>query len=404
MEFRYIAATQSGVTRRGTLQAASRDEVVQWLRQRNLSVLSVMGRKGGLLSSGQSAGSLGRVSQLDKVLFIRHVAIMLRAGLSLVEALTIVQEQTNSKKMKWVIGQLIKDVSNGKTLSRALSRHGRVFSSIVIGMVGVGESSGTLEENLDYIGNELEKDYELRRKVRSALLYPVIVLSATVLLGIGLSIFILPRLVQLFSTFRVELPKVTAIFLSIATFLVDYGWYVLGALAALIFLWRITLRLPSVQHAMDYLYLRLPVFSRLIANAQLARITRILSLLLKSGVTINESLAITAGAIENSVYRVQLAAAKEGVQKGKTLASMLSDEKYFPKMASRMVGVGERTGKLDESLGYLAAFYEDEVDAATKNLSTILEPALLLFIGVVLGFLAVAIISPIYQFTGSLEP
>ncbi len=352
----------------------------------------------------ESVGAFGRVSSVDKLLFIRHLAIMLRSGLSLGEALQIVAEQTNSKRLQSIIGQLIRDVSNGMTLADAMRRHTRIFTSIMTGMIDVGESSGTLEENLDYIGTELEKDYELRRKIRSAMLYPIIVLSATLVLGIGLSIFILPRLVQLFSTFRVELPAITSVFLSIANFLITYGWYLVGGLAVLIIAWRATARLEPVRRVLDHIYIRLPIFSHLIINAQLARITRILSLLLKSGITINESLAITGNAVENLLYRDELSMAKEGVQKGKNLSTMLSDDRYFPKMASRMIGVGERTGKLDESLGYLASFYEDEVDTATKNLSTILEPALLLFIGLVLGFLAVAIISPIYQFTGSLQP
>lgn len=404
MEFRYIAVTSRGMTRRGTLEAGSRDEAIQRLRQRSLSILSISLVKRGVFGAAETVSSFGRVSSIDKLLFIRHLAIMLRSGLSLGEALAIVGEQTSSKRFQSVIAQLIHDVSNGMTLSGAMARHARVFTSIMIGMIDIGESSGTLEENLDYIATELEKDYELRRKVRSAMLYPVIVLSATLALGVGLSIFILPRLVQLFSTFRVELPGTTAVFLRIANFLIEYGWYVLGVCVVCIIAWRVTARLGPVRRVLDIVYIHLPVFSHLIINAQLARITRVLSLLLKSGITINESLVITGKAIENSLYREQLIAAKEGVQKGQALATMLGNERYFPKMASRMVSVGERTGKLDESLGYLASFYEDEVDNATKNLSTILEPALLLFIGLVLGFLAVAIISPIYQFTGSLQP
>ncbi len=404
MEFRYIAATTTGVMRRGTLEAASREEAAQRLRQRNLSVLAITGRTGRLINQSMGDFGLARVSALDKVLFTRHLALMLRAGLSLVEALDTIQSQTPSKKLKQVVKQLIQDVSNGKTLADAMSRHHRVFSMIFIGMVRIGESSGTLEENLDYIAGELEKDYELKRKVRSALLYPTVVLSATIVIGTGLSIFILPRLVQLFSTFRVALPPITVVFLNIATFLVRYGWYVLGAVVVLAVLFRVALLTARVRRLVDRSYLRLPIIKNLIRNAYLARITRIVSILLKSGITINESIDITARAIENSVYRDQLERAQSGVQKGQTLSSLLDDVRYFPTMASRMIGVGERTGKLDESLRYLAAFYEDEVDNATKNLATVLEPALLLFIGVVLGFLAIAIISPIYQFTGSLQP
>lgn len=402
MEFRYIATTPRGVVQRGTLAADTSTDVVQQLRQRNLSVLSIAAQSTGFAVAGMG-GFGGRVGSLDKVIFARHLAIMLRAGLSLVEALDTIQGQNESRTMKSVVAELIRNVSNGKSLGDSMSRYPRVFSSIMVGMIRIGEASGTLEENLEYIASELEKDFELRRKVKSALLYPGIVLSATVILGIGLSIFILPKLVQLFDTFRIALPPTTAVFLSIASFLVDYGWYVLGGVGLFIIGLRVALVAPPVRRIMHHLYLRLPVVQRLIRNANIARLTRIVSILLKSGITINESLGITAQAIENSVYRDLLTTAQAGVQKGQTLSSIFATSTYIPDMATRMIGVGERTGKLDSSLGYLASFYEEEVDAATKNLSTVLEPTLLIIIGVVLGFLAVAIISPIYQFTGSLQ-
>ncbi|MBI5037466.1 MAG: type II secretion system F family protein [Candidatus Kerfeldbacteria bacterium] len=402
MDYRYIATTPRGIVQRGTLAADTATDVAQQLRQRNLSILSIAPATGGF-SLTNTSGLGGRVGALDKVIFARHLAIMLRAGLSLVESLDTIQGQNASQTMQRVVAELIRDVSNGKSLGDAMSRYPRVFTSIMVGMIRIGEASGTLEENLEYIASELEKDYELKRKVKSALLYPGIVLSATVVLGIGLSIFILPKLVQLFDTFRIALPPTTVVFLSIATFLVDYGWYVLAGAAVCIIGLRVALVAPPVRRVMHRLYLRMPVVQRLIRNANIARLTRIVSILLKSGITINESLGITAQAIENTVYRDLLMSAQVGVQKGQTLSSIFATSQYIPDMATRMIGVGERTGKLDSSLGYLASFYEEEVDAATKNLSTVLEPTLLIIIGLVLGFLAVAIISPIYQFTGSLQ-
>lgn len=406
MDFNYIVSTTSGAIKRGVVAAATKEDALSWLRHRSWSVISVNLITKKLSSSLAIGGTLflGRVTALDKIIFVRHMAIMLRSGLSLVESLKIIEDQTPSKQMKRIMQRVIHQVTNGMGLADSLAQHKKYFSGVIIGMVKVGEASGTLEENLEYIGTELEKSYELRRKIRSAMIYPGIVLSATFILGIALSVFILPRLVQMFSTFRIELPTITKVFLNIASFLVSYGWALLGLMAVLIVVVRILAVAAVSKPFFHRLYLHVPLFKKMIKNAHIARVTRTMSLLLKSGVTINEALAITADVVDNVVYKDELVRAQIGVQKGQTLATMLSNEEFVPKMANRMIGVGERTGKLDESLAYLASFYEDEVDNATRNLSSVLEPVLLLIIGVVLGFLAVAIISPIYQFTGSLQP
>lgn len=406
MEFNYVATSRTGDVERGTLSAASKDAVAKMLQARDLLIIAIE-KKEGAARLGSTAGRkvfhFWHVSTLDKVIFARHLSIMIRSGLSLTEALATIEEQTASKRMQSIIKDIAKGVTNGETLTACLAKYPKAFTGVFIGMVQVGEASGTLERNLDYIASELEKDYELQRKVKSAMIYPIIVLIATFILGTGLTIFILPKLVKMFSTFHMTLPIVTKIFLAIANFLVAYGVYALIGVVFLTFLLRFLAKTKATMPFFHMINLHLPVVKHIAQNINLARFSRVLAILLKSGVTINESLAITASVLTNVHYRREVERAVSEVKKGKSLAAVLSHEQYISKMANRMIAVGERSGKLEESLFYLADFYEAEVNNATKNLSTVIEPVLLIVIGVILGFLAVAIISPIYQFTGSLQ-
>ncbi len=405
MEYQYIATTRSGEVQRGSFEADSAEKVKTHLREKRLLPISVRGKKKKFhLKKQVGAGRLGRfkVSLLDRVIFARHLSIMLRSGLSLAEALDVLFDQAQSDKMKKIIKDIRGHVLNGETLAASLDRFPKVFSGIFTGMVKVGEASGTLERNLEYVASQLERDYELRRRVRSAMMYPVIVLSATVILGVVLSVFILPKLVRMFESFRMELPTMTKAFLNLANFLVDYGWYLLGGGVVLIVFFSFIVRTPAAKPVLHKLTLQIPILKRLSKGLNLARTTRALSILLKSGVPITESITITSHVVNNIYFQRELQGALKALKQGRSLASALTNETYVPKMANRMINVGEKSGHLEESLAYLASFHEEEVNNITRNLSSIIEPILLIVIGVVLGLLAVAIISPIYQFTGSL--
>jgi len=405
MEYQYIATTASGQLKKGVYSSTSKEKVRAYLELQKLHVVSIQPLEKKISSSRLGAKSIGWGKSLivDKMLLAKHLSVMLKAGLSLSDALSGAMEQISSKKMKIILNRILEQINNGQTLASGLSLYPKVFSGIFIGMVRVGESSGTLERNLNYISSELSKDYELRRKVKAAMIYPIIILSGTVILGTGLTIFILPKLVDMFNSFRLELPATTKIFLGFATFLVSYGIYALIALIGLLFLLRFLIKSSKTRPFFHKLYLKIPIFKSLIKNINLTRSCRALSILLKSGVTINESLEITAIVVENVKYREALNNAVLIIKKGRPLSEALNESLYFPGMVKKMVSVGEKTGKLEESLAYLADFYEEEVNSTTKNLSTLIEPILLVVIGVILGLLAVAIISPIYQFTGSLS-
>ena len=405
MEYQYIATTRSGEVRHGSYEAESEEKVRTYLQEQQLLPIKVhkIKKKFHLRQqTGMGRSGRFRVSLLDRVIFARHLSIMLRAGLSLVEALDVLLDQAQSTKMQKIVKDIRKHVINGETLATSLNRFPGVFSGIFIGMVKVGEASGTLERNLEYIASQLERDYDLRRRVRAAMMYPIIVLSATLILGVVLSVFILPKLVRMFESFRMELPTITKAFLDLANFLVEYGWYVLGGLVVLIIFSSFIFRTPAAKPVLHKLTLQIPILKRLSKGLNLARMTRALSILLKSGVPITESIDITSRVVNNICFQRELQSSLKALQQGRTFASALTDERYVPKMANRMINVGEKSGHLEESLAYLASFHEEEVNNITKNLSNIIEPILLIVIGIVLGLLAVAIISPIYQFTGSL--
>jgi len=404
MLYTYLVSTRSGEIQNGNIEAITKDLAVQELKDKDLIVLSIhTKRRTEEKRMLHSPFRFARISALDKILLARHLSVMLKSGLSLTEALEAVQEQAASSKLKRIVRAVIHSVANGQSLSDSLARHGKVFSSVMINMIRIGEESGNLEKNLEHLAVQLEKDYELKKKIVSAMIYPMIILAATVLLGIVLTVFILPKLVDLFSTFRMELPFLTRVFLNIANFLVENGWIVLIVFIGLSVGLRILVKSNFARPFFHKLILNLPIANKLTKYLNLARFARALALLLQSGLTINEGLVITAGTLGNTHYARKLTQAADEVKKGKALASVLSEEKYFPKLIGRMIDVGERTGKLQDSLFYIADFYEEEVDNKTKNLSTVIEPILLIVIGVVLGLLAAAVISPIYQFTGSLR-
>lgn len=402
MKLHFLATTQSGSPLRGTREASSEDDLRRTLSAEGLILRWAKPEKAPL-SQRFSAVTSGGISALDKVMFVRHLALMLSSGLPIVESLQSISEQTSSRSLQRVTRDLLESIQNGNSFAKSLARHRRVFSELFINIVKIGESSGTLEKNLSYLAVQLEKDFELRRRVRSAMLYPLIIFIATLALGGALSVFVMPKLVTLFSGLDIDLPATTRAFLALAGFLANWGVWVVVGIAALIVLIRIGMKTRPVRRAVNAISFALPFSRNMVIAVNLARITRTLGILLSSGLPVTESLHITGATVNNILYQDILRKVsmdmERGVPIGKSLASY---EGQVPKMVSRMISVGEKTGKLDETLGYLAAFYESEVETVTKNLSTVIEPILLIIIGLVVGGLGIAIITPIYQLSGSL--
>jgi type IV pilus assembly protein PilC len=347
-----------------------------------------------------------RVTVQDKLLFTKHLSVMIHSGIPIIEALGILIDQTKTgSSFNTVLQSVYSRIKNGKSLAYSLEEYPKVFDVFFTNIIKVGEESGTLEESLQFLSDQLQKDYALRKKVQSALLYPSIVFLMVIILGGFISLFILPQLIGFFEAFDTELPLATKVLLAIANFFKNYGILFFSSFIIFSLAWSRLIKTKTVKPFWDRILFVVPLFGKLLRNNQTVRLSRNLGILLKSGVPIEASLETTEKTLTNTHYIRALIYIADEVKKGKTIhESMTSNPSItFQPIMIKMIDVGERTGKLDESLTYLADFYEEEIDNVTKNLSTILEPILLIFIGIVVGFIAIAIISPIYELTGSIR-
>lgn len=342
---------------------------------------------------------------IDKLLFTKHLSVLLKSGIPLSESLEILESQARNPSFKKILHGLSDSIRNGVSLEKSLDHYPRVFDPLYRSVIGIGEDSGTLETNLEYLAKELGKAYEFKKRVQGAMLYPTLVLGTSIVVGGFVAVFILPQLVDLFTSLDTELPPATKILLFIAKMMQDYGILLLAGFAGLIALISYVIHSPFGKPVWHRVMLKLPIFGVFMANVQVANFCRSLGLMLRSGLPITPALASCAQAAENLVFKGYIHRLQKAVDHGQPLEKELASGAYphMPYLATRMIGVGERTGKLDETLLYLSDFFEEEVDDITKNLSTILEPILLFGIAAIVLFIAIAIITPIYNITASVK-
>jgi type IV pilus assembly protein PilC len=343
----------------------------------------------------------GGVPTKEKMLFAKHLAIMIHAGLPLRDSLEEIGDQTKMKKFHKVLGVVVKEVENGQFLSSAMAQYPKIFDDLFTSMVRVGEESGKLSENLEYLAAQLERADTLKQKVRGALIYPAIVLAGTLGVAGFLTFVTLPQLLPIFISLKVSLPPTTQFLFDFSHFAVKNGLYIVLGLVGLVFGFRALLAVKSFRFFVHRITLSIPVFGKLEQYAQLTRFSQILGTLLASGVDIVRSLQITASSMGSLVYRNELEAiAKNMSKQGESIAEYLARKpKLFPSIVERMIRVGEKTGKLDASLLYISDFYDKEIDGIVGNMTAIIEPVLLLVLGVIVGFVAISVITPIYKLT-----
>ena len=348
---------------------------------------------------------LNRVSFLDRMMFTKHLAVMVKSGVTLSEAIGVVRQQTGNPVFKRVLEKVEKEIAQGQTLKKALTDQRGVFDPVYISLIGVGEESGNLVENLEFLAGEMQKTYEFESKVRGALLYPEIILSVALVMGGGIAIFVLPQLASLFSSLDVALPLPTRILLGISTLMQNYGLVIVPGIFGGIILLILLVRTPIIKPLWHRFVLHWPILGQFIRNSQTASLCRNLGLMLRSGLPITLALQAAEEGTTNLVFRGYVHSLGKSVEKGRSIEDELSGGKYrhVPAIVAKMAGVGERSGKLDETLLYLGDFFADEVDIAAKNLPTVLEPLLLVVIAGVVLFLALSIIGPIYDLTGSVR-
>lgn len=341
------------------------------------------------------------ISQRDIAFFTKNFAVMLAASLTVVEALHVAEAQA-AGKFKRVLQALVTQVESGHTLTEAFGQHRRYFSGVYVDVIRTGELSGTLARNLAQLADRLAADLDLRRKVKAALLYPMIVIIAIIGLGTILSVYVLPRLIRLFNSIQVPLPTTTRWLLIGGAWLTQYWFWLLSALVIVFISLRLVVRLPVIEAIWHRIILQLPIMGGIVRNINLARFTNTLGALLKSGVPIAEALQAVVHSSTNAIYRQNMRDALQHVEQGGSLTTHLEQyPRLYPVLVTRMIAVGERTGQLAAMLEYLGQYYALEVDASTKQLGVVLEPVLLLLIGIVVIFVGISVITPIYEFTAS---
>lgn len=346
---------------------------------------------------------LFRLSNKEKMLFARNMEIMISAGLQLIQSLEIIKRQTQSKTFISILDQLIADTKNGHSLSVSLERYPQVFGDFFVNLIRVGEASGTLSDNLKYLGEELKKRQDLQNKIRSAMVYPIIILVATFGLSAILMFLIFPKVLPIFATLGVELPLVTRVFIHIAEFMLAYGSTVFLVLCAGVIGFLLLLRIQKFRYYWHTFILKVPFVGAISRHINIISFARTMSLFLKSGIKIVEAIEMAAGTLPNLVYVEEFKRVANEVRKGEPLSKyMATRPDIFPTIFIEMLAVGDTTGKLDETALFLANFFEEELDEATKSLSSVLEPLLLIIMGLVVSFVAIAIITPIYSITQKL--
>lgn len=341
-----------------------------------------------------------RVPFVQKILFVHNLSIMVKAGLSIVEGLRILSEQVENKKLKRVIGEIKLQVEKGRQLSEALSDYPKIFPPIYVSMVGAGETAGKMEESLTQVSNQMKKSHELTSKIKGALIYPIVVLTAMTGIGIFMMTFVIPKILVMFEEMNAELPLSTRILMTVMNGMRDYGILIVIATVAFVATFIQLMKKAAFKEAVHGINLKLPIAGEIIKKINIARFTLTLSSLLKSAIPIIDAVKITSSVVGNVKYKNDLLAVSEALKKGETLSDALGrSEGRFPPIVVQMIMVGEQSGEVEAMLKELAEYYGDEVDTTMKNFSTIIEPILILVLGIGVAGIAVSVIMPMYSLT-----
>jgi type IV pilus assembly protein PilC len=391
----------NGRTVGGTLEAESVELVRAKLADLRYHILSIREAK-SKAGLHDFVSSLQRVKLKDLVVFSRQFATMIDAGLSVVKCLDILQRQSRNPRLKEVIGAVKHDVAGGTSLTEALQKHPRIFSALYVNMIRSAEAGGILDTVLDRLSTFLEKEQETRNKIKSAMTYPAVVFCFAMLMLVALLFFVLPKFKTIFESMGLQLPLTTKLMLNSSTYLRQYWYIAIVVSVGAVLLLRLAARSEKGRYAIDAAKLRMPVFGDLILKTAVSRFARTFGTLISSGVPVLRALEIVADTAGNLVVSETVARARVSIKEGDKISTPLFGSKVFPVMVTQMIAVGEETGRLDQMLVKVANFYDDEVDATLKSLTSLIEPLMIVGLGLIVGFIAVSVISPIYSIVGSL--
>ena len=394
--FTYTARSFSGDIRTATLEAASRDDVVAQLRRQRLNVVKID-------EATPKKPKRGHIKMRDIVIFTRQFSTMINAGLPLVQALTILAEQSQNKTLSDITRKVVFDVESGNTVADALGKHPQAFSGLYVNMVAAGEAGGILDTILMRLATFMEKNDALIRKVKGAMIYPGVIMSVAGMAITVLLIFVIPVFENLFSSAGLALPLPTRVVMGASRFLKSYWFVVLGVIAAAVFMFKRYRATSNGKLKIDKFLLRVPVLGDVLRKSAVSRFTRTLGTLISSGVSILDGLEITAKTAGNRVVQDAIMESRASIAGGDTISAPLKKSGVFPPMVISMIAVGEQTGGLDEMLAKIADFYDEEVDAAVSNLLSLLEPVMIVFLGIVVGGMVVAMYLPIFDMINAVQ-
>lgn len=399
MEFIYQARDSSGILKTGNIEAASETAAYEILQQKGLVVTKI-----------QLTSSIGvlervrifeRVSPKDIVLFSRQLSTLISAKVPIVQALRVLQLQVSSNKLRSIISDVAEKVESGDSLSSALSMYPKYFSNLYVNLTKAGELSGSLDDSLLYLANQLEKDYDLRSKIIGSMTYPIFIVVAIVSVGAIMFIKVLPPLVAILQESEVELPPTTKILIATTNVFQNYWWLLIGIVVGIVIGFRWYKSTPSGGYIIDKLKIRLPIFGKLYLRIYMSRFTRNLSTLLGGGIPIVKALETVADIVGNKVYKEIILDAGRQVRNGKSIASAFANRKEVPPIVSQMTQIGETTGKLKDILDRLASFYEKEVETMLGMLTTLIEPIIMVILGLAVAVMVAGILLPIYNLAGA---
>lgn len=400
MKFIYTCKNQAGEVQNGTIEAPDETTAAKSLQMDNLFVLDIKKASANLpgISKQIEIPFLGgRVSLKDKIIFTKQLAMMIKSGLPLIDAFSALEEQTENRFFSKVISDIGSQVKGGKSLSETMSKYKNIFSNLYISMVRAGEKSGKLDEVLERLANQLQKDYDLISKVKAAITYPILVIGAMVVIVILMLVFVVPQLKAVFSDMGSELPIITRIVLGTSDIIRKY-WYIFviilvgGTLGI-----RFWSRTQAGGLVWDRLKLRIPIIGGLIKKIYMARFARTMGSLIASGLPMLDIITTVAGVITNRVYQVAFKKIAKDVENGIQVSTSIRKQNIFPAMIYHLMAVGEKSGKLDYILLSMADFFDKEVETTTNNLATLIEPILIMIIGAGVGLVVAAVIMPIYS-------
>ena len=396
-----FVARESGSGReiRSSVEAVTEQAAIAALLNRNLLVLSIQEKVG---KKGRTAG--GKVGLVDLVIFTRQLATMIDAGLAMVQSLQGLAEQTTSKVMRDVIKDVCARVESGDSFSEALQKHPKVFSRLYVCMVAAGEKGGLLAEILARLATYLENTNRLRKKVKSALMYPIVVTVVAILITIFLLIKVVPVFGEIYTSFNAKLPGPTLFLIQISNILKHYVLFLIIGGGGLVYGWLYFIKTKTGRHFWDAKRIKLPVFGGLAHKICLGRFTRTLASLIRSGVPILEVLQIVSQTVGNVVMENAIRAAASDIERGESISAALSKHPVFPNMIIRMVTAGEQTGKIDNMLERVADFLDDEVETTLSGLTALIEPILIVFLGVVVGGMVICMFLPIFKMSEIVNP